>query len=87
MTTQSTHRYCEDMEQLMALQFALVELNLFLDTHPDSEQALMDFNELSEKFETAKKMFNKKYGPLLNFGHEKSKYPWQWVNNPWPWEM
>lgn len=82
-----TTRYNEDLEKLMALQFALVELNLFLDTHPNDEQALKDYNKLAEQFEIAKKNYTEKYGPLVNFGYGKSKHPWQWINEPWPWEM
>ena len=79
-------RYNKDFEELMALQFAIVELNLFLDTHPDDEQALRDYNRLVEQFEMAKKAYTEKYGPLVNFGYGKSKHPWQWVNEPWPWD-
>ncbi|HBT65471.1 MAG TPA: spore coat protein CotJB [Ruminococcaceae bacterium] len=82
-----TNRYNDDLEKLMALQFAIVELNLFLDTHPDSEQALQDYHKLLEQFEAAKKMYIEKYGPLVNFGYGKSRFPWQWVNEPWPWDM
>jgi spore coat protein JB len=80
-------KYNEDFEKLMALQFAIVELNLFLDTHPDSEQALQEYNRLLEQFEVAKKLYIENYGPLVNFGYGKSKFPWQWVNEPWPWDM
>ncbi|MDI9567637.1 MAG: spore coat protein CotJB [Bacillota bacterium] len=27
------------------------------------------------------------YGPLIHFGHGFSKFPWQWIEEPWPWEM
>lgn len=82
-----TTRYNEDFENLMALQFAIVELNLFLDTHPESEQALQDYNRLVEQFDERQRMYIEKYGPLVNFGFGKSRFPWQWVNAPWPWDM
>ncbi len=77
----------EDIEKLMAIQFYLVELNLFLDTHPDDQKALSDFNEMTKYFDVEKKRFESMYGPLVNFGHGPSKYPWQWAQSPWPWEM
>lgn len=80
-------RCYEDMEKLMAIQFYLVELNLFLDTHPDDQKALSDFNEMVKYFDVEKKHFESMYGPLVNFGHGQSKYPWQWAQSPWPWEM
>lgn len=77
----------EELENLMALQFAIVELNLFLDTHPGDEQALNDYNRLEEQFDAVKKQYIEKHGPLVNFGFGKSRFPWQWINSPWPWEM
>lgn len=77
----------EDIEKLMAIQFYLVELNLFLDTHPDDQKALADFNEMVKYFDVEKKRFESMYGPLVNFGHGQSKSPWQWAQAPWPWEM
>jgi spore coat protein JB len=35
-----------------------------------------------------KKAYEEEYGPLLNFGFDGySKEPWQWVKDPWPWEL
>lgn len=82
-----TTRYNEDFERLMAVQFAIVELQLFLDTHPEDVEALEDHNRLVEKFEIEQKRYIEKYGPLVNFGFAKSKCPWQWVTSPWPWDM
>lgn len=82
-----TSRHNADFEKLMALQFAIVELNLFLDTHPDDERALQDYNKLVEQFEAEKRQYTDKYGPLVNFGFGKSRFPWQWVKAPWPWDM
>ncbi|MBJ8191888.1 spore coat protein CotJB, partial [Bacillus cereus] len=27
------------------------------------------------------------YGPLQNFGRAYSKYPWEWNQTPWPWQV
>ena len=80
-------KYCDDLVNLMALQFALIELNLFLDTHPNCQDALCDFNEYAEKFDAAVCAYEKKNGPLFNFGLSESGYPWQWATNPWPWDI
>ena len=34
------------MLELQQLSFSLVDLNLFLDTHPDNQQAVNDYNQL-----------------------------------------
>ncbi|MBE6113051.1 MAG: spore coat protein CotJB [Peptococcaceae bacterium] len=72
--------------ELQQLSFSLVDLNLFLDTHPDSQQAINDYNELFEQYWEAKSSFELLYGPLNNFGHCPASYPWSWINDPWPWE-
>lgn len=75
------------LNELMELSFVAVELNLFLDTHPDSKDALEDYNRISERYMLLKDKYEKTYGPLVNFGYSSSQYPWQWSQSPWPWEI
>jgi len=75
------------LRKIQELEFALVELNLFLDTHPTEEKALMHYNMYTEKLMDLKNRYEMKHGPLTNFGYAPSQYPWQWVCEPWPWEM
>lgn len=77
---------CPLMRQLQEVSFALVELNLFLDNNPNNQQALADFNNLSQRYSELKTLYEAQYGPLANFGYAPSQYPWQWVCEPWPWE-
>ncbi|MFZ0477336.1 MAG: spore coat protein CotJB, partial [Halobacillus sp.] len=42
----ATERY-ELMEKIQMVDFALVELTLYLDTHPNDFQAIQQFNELA----------------------------------------
>ncbi len=77
----------EDLiRRLQELEFALVDLNLFLDTHPENQRALMDYNMLTNELKRVKQVYEMKYGPLANFGSAPSQYPWQWIEGPWPWE-
>jgi spore coat protein JB len=76
----------EEMARLGAIHFSLVDINLFLDTHPMDRKALMDYNMLAEQFETEKKNYEQKYGPLANFGYSPGRYPWEWATTPWPWD-
>ncbi|HHW28408.1 MAG TPA: spore coat protein CotJB, partial [Syntrophomonadaceae bacterium] len=43
------------LRELQELEFALVELNLYLDTHPDDDKALSTFNNLATHLAKAKK--------------------------------
>lgn len=42
-------RYYEMLEQLQVLDFALMELNLYLDTHPEDLRAIEQFNQLTQE--------------------------------------
>jgi len=79
---------CENLlKKLQELEFAAVELNLYLDNHPENKNALADFNIISKELMQVKKMYEKEMGPLINFGFSDSQYPWGWVDEPWPWEI
>ncbi|GGD74261.1 spore coat protein CotJB [Paenibacillus nasutitermitis] len=79
--------YYSKLLELQQLDFALVELTLFLDTHPNDMQILQQFNQLAQQRQHVAHEFEMQYGPLLQFGHSFSKYPWQWSQTPWPWQV
>jgi spore coat protein JB len=49
----------------------------------------MTFNNLAERLAAARKAYEARYGPLVNFGF--SDHPphmaWKWMEEPWPWEI
>ncbi len=73
------------LRRLSSVQFALVELNLFLDTHPDNQDALKMFNAYKAKYETMLRAYEQKYGPITT-GGAKGTVGWDWIKGPWPWE-
>jgi spore coat protein JB len=79
--------YYQLLEELQAIQFVLVELTLYLDTHPDDEQAIEQFNQFARQSQVMANKFEKKFGPLFNFGLSTSRAPWQWLEQPWPWQV
>ncbi|QUI22587.1 spore coat protein CotJB [Vallitalea pronyensis] len=74
------------MRDIQKLGFAVLDLNLYLDTHPDDKKALSDYNAIQCQYEKKREMYEMNVGPLVNFGMSPSKYPWQWLEGPWPWE-
>lgn len=80
-------KYYELLLELQELDFVLVELTLYLDTHPTDIKALEQFNQTAHKRRQVAARFEAEYGPLLQFGHSYSKYPWQWKEAPWPWQV
>ncbi|MCH1624779.1 spore coat protein CotJB [Ferdinandcohnia quinoae] len=75
------------LEELQAVDFVLVELTLYLDTHPNDYEAIQQFNHCSQQRRKLAKVFESKFGPLLQFGHSYSNYPWDWKDVPWPWQV
>ena len=72
--------------KIQELSFTLVELNLYLDTHPHCLQALELYNRYSLELKKLREEYNAKYGPLMNFGTCPAGNNFSWVNSPWPWE-
>lgn len=77
----------EMLNKIQELEFAAIDLNLFLDNHPNHKQALADYNKFTGELMDLKKNYVSIHGPLSNFGSAPSQYPWQWVEDPWPWEI
>lgn len=73
----------KEMEKkLKCYRFAIIELGLYLDTHPDDEKAICLHNEYANKFKSLEDKYQKIYGPL------SIMYPcnkWRWLEQPWPW--
>lgn len=76
----------ELLGKIRELEFAAVDLNLYLDNHPNNRKAVEDYNMFSQELMKLKKLYEMEYGVLTNFGYSQSQCPWSWVNDPWPWE-
>lgn len=72
------------LNKLMALDFMAVDLQLYLNTHPCDRVAIMKYNDTVNQGQMLRKAYEDMFGPLSSF-RSTSKYPWQWINNPWPW--
>lgn len=69
------------------VSFAVYEALLFLDTHPENQEALSFFRENNRKRNAALRVYERSFGPLTirHAGDSRSR-SWQWVEQPWPWE-
>lgn len=73
----------EMIDQIKCLRFAIIELGLYLDTHPDDQRAICMHREYCKQVKDLKDKYQKVYGPLTAF------YPcnkWRWLEEPWSWE-
>lgn len=72
------------MRDVQVAQFAMVEANLYLDTHPDDCEAMKAFALYSDNFSRAVEAYQENCGPL--FADSSGSIPFEWVNCPFPWE-
>ncbi len=79
---------CEMMRKIQETEFSIVDLNLFLDTHPDSKEALELYTKLCATLKSLKADYVSKYGPLCA-KDSVNKAPFQWVETgrKWPWQI
>ena len=76
---------CELLNRISEVQFVCVELNLYLDTHPDDDAARRDYLTYSKLLTGLIAEYEAEYGPLLGFGHSPTEAGC-WVCSRWPWE-
>ena len=68
-------------DEIKALEFAITELALYLDTHKDDERALCLHNRYCKECKELKDRYQKMFGPLtINYPCNK----WRWLEEPWP---
>lgn len=79
--------YYSLLTDIQAVDFVLVELTLYLDTHPNDTQALDQFNHFAKYQMQVKQKFEEKFGPLLQYGNSISEKEWKWGQSPWPWQV
>lgn len=72
-------------EWIMMLGFCAVDMMLYLDTHPDDEEALNYFNQCTALYNAAKQSYQEQFGQLIAFS-EQERSSWDWNTAPMPWE-
>ena len=72
-------------EWIMMLGFCAVDMMLYLDTHPDDEEALNYFNQCTALYNAAKQSYQEQFGHLNAFS-EQERSSWDWNTAPMPWE-
>lgn len=75
----------ELLKKVQEADFYALDLQLYLNTHPNCERALKLHYEAARRAYELRKEFEEKYGPLTAMA-TPNKTPWQWSKNPWTWD-
>lgn len=73
------------LRDISIIDFALVDLNEYLDTHPFDKQAMEYFNHYARIKNQMAKEFSMRYYPLTTDLSADTR-EWNWVLSPMPWE-
>ncbi len=84
-------RFENEQEKLLhdigILDFIVVELTLFLDTHPTDKDAMEYFKHYNRMNNQAKREYSAKFGPLsVSLADAGDCNNWKWALTPMPWE-
>lgn len=73
--------------QIHALDFALLEMEMFLDTRPNDERALKVREQYQNRRNALIEEYERLCGPyIVTSGDVRNTNHWTWIDNPWPWD-
>ena len=73
------------MQKISECEFMMIDLGLYLDTHPDCMPALTAYHKHQTSYEKHVAEYERLYGPLTLYS-VNSDNGWTWLELPWPWE-
>lgn len=71
---------------LQTLAFAIQELALYLDTHPQDKKALEQYRQQQNQYHEAVMEYGQKCGPMTHFMPVNDD-AYSWISDPWPWDI
>ena len=74
----------DEFNILRANLFAVIDLQLYLDTHPDDQKAKELFDKYLNKYIEVKKSIENKWGPLVLTSKENMGQGWKWLKKWMP---
>lgn len=78
---------CALRQRIQAYDFALIEMNLYLDTHPTDAKGLELQQAYREKRRELIGAYESRFGAYaVTVADTDSVDKWSWIQQPWPWE-
>ena len=72
--------------ELMAIDFAIQELGLYLTTHADDQEVLQLYWSYIQMSKEGREKYQRMYGPLLQTDLTPED-GYVWLKDPWPWDV
>lgn len=72
------------LRELQEAGFALHELVLYLDTHPDNRKAMAMYRTARKKYMDLYAQYESTHGPMNAYGVTGDR--WTWGATGWPWQ-
>lgn len=73
------------LQKVYLYGFAVDDVLLFLDTHPDDCEARAYFQRMRDAYQEARADYVQNVRPLAVTDVNADSY-WTWAEGPWPWE-
>ncbi|MBQ7302315.1 MAG: spore coat protein CotJB [Clostridia bacterium] len=73
--------------KIHALDFAILETQLYLDTHPCDQTALAALEKYRCERNEAVAAYEAQCGQYVRTADDVNGDCWSWVKGPWPWEF
>lgn len=73
------------LAELQALEFVLVELGLYLDTHQGDGEAFALYQQYAAMEKEAREKYEAAHGPITQAAAANAKAWAAWLGDPWPW--
>lgn len=75
------------LTDIQALDFVMLELGLYLDTHPEDKEAFELFRYYAKLSDQARDAYQQQDGRLLTKRAAAGQSAYTWLSEPWPWNL
>lgn len=82
-----SNEQAEILTNIDSLEFAMQDLNLYLDLNPNDSKMIELYNYYLKQYKDFMNVYQNKFGPIVLECDALKGNRWDWINSPWPWEV